>query len=81
MLKVCFGFPCVVRRRIAFSFDKVLIPESSFPVVDDRFYLMFFLSVNKIRGRLNEVSSVCFIFLVWGKEVRMEHRMKLPLVR
>jgi hypothetical protein len=58
-----------------------LIPESSFPVADDRFYLVFFLSMNKIRGWFNEISSVCFIFLVWGEEVRVEHRMKPPLVR
>jgi hypothetical protein len=81
MRKVCFRFPCVVRRHIAFPFDKVLIPVSSFSVADDCFYLVFFLSINKIRRRFNEVSSVCFIFLVRSKEVRMEHRVKFPLVR
>src|SRR5258707_11367527 len=59
-------FPGVVRFRIPFPLDEVL--KSSSPagvsMIDHFFYLIFFFSFDKVRGRPRIVGPVCVCFAI-----------------
>jgi hypothetical protein len=74
-------FPGIVALRVALPFYQILqgfaMPPS--PVCMDLFHLVFFCSINQIRGRLCEIRSVCWCFSVGRQETSVKHGMNISL--
>ena len=77
---ISFWFPSVFSYGISFASHKEGVVTQSSLMSDDCFDLIFFISINKVRWRPQEVGSVFHSLFMWGEEGGVEYWMDLPVL-